>query len=78
MARSITIRDVPDEVCDELKARAAADGCSFEEYLRRHVVELARRPESDVVLHRVRARVARTGGRLSADSILRHRDADRR
>jgi plasmid stability protein len=53
MARSITIRDVPHEVSDELGARAAATGCSLEEYLRRRLVEFARRPDADVVLRRI-------------------------
>jgi len=34
MAKSITIRDVPDETSDELAARAALTGRSLQEYLR--------------------------------------------
>ena len=78
MARSITIRDVPDDVYDELRARAAAAGRSLEEYLRRQLVELAGRPARDEVLRRIAERVERTGSTLSVASILRHRDAGRR
>ena len=78
MARSITIRDVPDDVYDELRARAAAAGRSLEEYLRRQLVELAGRPAREEVLRRIAERVERTGSTLSAASILRHRDAGRR
>ena len=78
MARSITIRDVPDDVYDELRARAAAAERSLEEYLRRQLVELAGRPAREEVLRRISERLERTGSTLSAASILRHRDAGRR
>jgi hypothetical protein len=42
------------------------------------MIELARRPDAEVLLARVRDRKMRTGSRLSVDSILGHRDADRR
>ncbi|MDE0027134.1 MAG: hypothetical protein OXP69_22205 [Spirochaetaceae bacterium] len=47
-------------------------------YLRLQLIELARRPDPEVVLRRIADRVERTGSTLSAASILRHRDADRR
>ena len=78
MTRSITVRDVPAEACDELRARAAAHGRSLQAYLRLQLIELARRPDPEVVLQRIAERVERTGSTLSAASILRHRDADRR
>lgn len=78
MAKSITIRDVPDETSAELAARAALTGRSLQEYLRARLVELANSPDSEVWLSRVRARKAATGGSISADRILAHRDADRR
>lgn len=78
MTRSITVRDVPVEACDELRARAAAHGRSLQAYLRLQLIELARRPDPEVVLQRIAERVERTGSTLSAASILRHRDADRR
>lgn len=78
MARSITIRDVPDEVRDELAARAALTGRSLQEYLRDHLIQLSRRPEAEVLVRQIRDRKRRTGSQLSAEQILAHRDADRR
>jgi len=78
MARSITIRDVPDETSDELAARAALTGRSLQEYLRARLVELAQTPDAEVLMARIRARKAVTSSSTSADRILAHRDADRR
>ncbi len=78
MGRAITIRDVPETVGDELAARAAATGRSLQEYLRTQLIELARRPEPEVLIARVRARKKETGSQLASDAILAHRDADRR
>jgi len=78
MGCSITIRDVPDKTRNELAARAALSGRSLQEYLRAQLIELARRPDAETVLARIRERKQRTGTRLSADRILEHRDADRR
>lgn len=78
MAKSITIRNVPDDVRDELAVRAARAGRSLQEHLRAELTEIARRPTVDELLERVRARKAATGTRLGAEDILAHRDADRR
>ncbi len=77
MATAITIRNVPEDTRDELASRAALSGRSLQEYLRSQLIELARRPDPDVWLARVRERKQRTGSELSAVSILGHRDADR-
>jgi antitoxin FitA len=74
---SITIRDVPDDVRDELAARARRSGRSLQEYLRSELVGLAERPDPETLLARVRDRKQRTGSRLAAEQILEHRDADR-
>lgn len=78
MAKSVTIRDVPDEVTDELSARAAATGRSLQEYLRAKLVELSRTPDPEVWVARLRARKAATGGSIGVERLLAHRDADRR
>jgi antitoxin FitA len=78
MSVAITIRDVPDAVRDELAARAARSGKSLQEYLRGMLVDRAAHPSVDDVIARARARVATTGMRLDADSILAARDAERR
>lgn len=78
MPKSITIRDVPDQTSDELAARAALTGRSLQEYLRARLVELAQAPDAEVVVARIHARKAATGGSVNADRILAHRDAERR
>lgn len=78
VAVSITIRDVPDDVRDELAARAARAGRSLQEHLRRELIELVRRPEGDELLTRVHLRKERTDSRLDAATILAHLHVDRR
>lgn len=78
MAKSITIRDVPDDTTAELAARAARTGRSMQEYIRAKLVELASTPDPDAWVARVRERKKATGGNVSALQILDHRDADRR
>ena len=78
MSTSITIRDVPDETRDELAARAALTGRSLQEYLRSRLIELARQPEAETLLARIRARKLATGSTLPSERILTHLDEDRR
>lgn len=75
---SITIRDVPDGARDELAARAARSGRSLQEYLRTELIELARRPEAEALIARIRERKRDAVGDVSSEQILRHRDAGRR
>lgn len=65
MAKSITIRDVPDETAAELAARAALTGRSMQEYVRARLVEMAGAPDADVWLARVREHKRATGESLS-------------
>lgn len=78
MARSITVRDVPDETCNELAARAALAGRSLQEYLRAKLVELAGQPDAEALVARIRARKAAHPVSLTAEQILACRDEDRR
>ena len=78
MATNVTIRDVPDDVRDELAARASLAGRSLQEHLRAELIELARRPSVAVLMARVRERKARVGSKLGAAQILRHKEQDRR
>ena len=78
MGVAITVRDVPDDVRDELAARAARAGKSLQEYLRGMLIESAGRPTVEDVIARARARVAATGSHVAAESILAARDAERR
>ena len=78
MAIQINIRDVPEEVRDELAARAALQGKSMQEFLRAELERLAARPSIDAWLQQVRKRKRATQTRLSSKQILENRNADRR
>ncbi|HSN53181.1 MAG TPA: hypothetical protein VLT32_00845 [Candidatus Sulfomarinibacteraceae bacterium] len=78
MPVQITIRNVSDEVRNELASRAARRGMSMQEYLREELERLASRPSIDEWLASVRDRKRLAETRLAAASILAHRDADRR
>lgn len=78
MVTSITIRNVPDEVRDELASRAALAGRSLQAHLRAELIELAERPSVESLVRQVRARKQAGGTQLDAERILAHRDADRR
>lgn len=75
---AITVRDVPDDVRNELAARAARTGQSLQEYVRGLLVTSASKPTADDLIARARARVEATGTRLGASTILGAKDADRR
>ncbi len=75
------VREVPDDVRDELAAHAARSGRSgrsVQEHLRDMLVDTAARSPVQDVIARARARVAVTGSRVDAASILAARDDDRR
>ena len=78
MSVQITIRDVRDEVRDELAARAAAQGKSMQEFLRAELERLAARPSMESVLAGIRERKKITGTRISVEQILSDLDADRK
>lgn len=77
MGIQITVRGVPEEVRDELAARAALARLSMQEYLRRELERIAARPSLDRWLESVRERKALAGTRVSSCSILSARDSDR-
>ena len=56
MSRTIQVRDVPEDVHEVLRVRAARAGLSLSEYLRREVSGLARRPTAEEFLARLTAR----------------------
>ena len=78
MSVQLTIRDVPEQVRDELAARAALQRKSMQELLRSELERIASRPSLDVWLKTVRDRKDAAGTRLGAAAILRARDADRK
>lgn len=78
MAVTITVRNVPEHVRDELAARAAGEGRSMQEFLMQHLIEFTSCPPLGDVVARARARARTTGTRLAARDILAARDEDRR
>ena len=78
MPKSVTIRDVPDEVRDELAARAARNGRSLQEYLRRELIKPASKPYLESVMERLERRRRAGGSSLPVSSILSYLDQDRR
>ncbi len=78
MTVAITIRNVPNDVRDELAARAARTGRSLQDYLLQRLADLASRPSVDDVIARARVRVTAAGSHLDASGIVADRDADRR
>jgi antitoxin FitA len=78
MSVAITVRNVPDQVRDELAARAARSGRSLQEYLAAHLAELAARPDLAGAVAGARARVRSAGRRLDPEEVVADRGADRR
>ncbi len=66
MPTVISIRNVPDDVRDELAARAGRSGRSLQEYLRGALIDLASRPDPALLMSEARARTAALGTSLPA------------
>lgn len=56
MAKTIQVRDVPDDVHAELRSRAAAAGTSLSEYVLRELEHVAQRSDNAEVLLRAAQR----------------------
>ena len=78
MPVQITIRNVPEEVRDELAARAALKRQSMQEYLRSELERMVSRPSINTVLEEARRRVEAAGTVITTAEILEARDADRK
>jgi antitoxin FitA len=74
MARSIQIRNVPDDIHRTLRARAAAAGQSLSEYLLADITRLASRPPVAEVLHRAAARAGGAPVETIAEAVRTGRD----
>ena len=77
MPVQITIRNVPEEVGDELAVRAASQRQSMQEFLRGELERIASRPSMAEWLHGVAARKSAAQARLRPSDIVRARNADR-
>jgi antitoxin FitA len=78
MGVAVTVRDIPEDVRDELAARAARAGQSLQEFLRSHLIAEAQRPRVADVIARARQRVETTGTVIDVSRVLDDLDAERR
>ena len=78
MAVQITIRNVPEEVRDELRSRAAAEGKSMQQFLREVLERMVAKPSIETWLEEVREINKQLGIRVTAAEIPRARDEDRK
>lgn len=78
MSVQITIRDIPEEVRDRLKVRAASRGQSMQRYLRGELKRLVAKPTVQEWIESVRADKRSSNNRVTTESILEARDADRK
>ena len=78
MPVQITIQGVPEEVRDELAARAALKRQTMQEYVRGELERLASVPSADTVLQEARHRVEAMDTAIPTSVILEARDADRK
>ncbi len=76
MPVAVTIRNVPDQVRNELASRAAAKGWSLQEFLLSELIVLSERPNNAELIARARQRLAGPGP--TVEQILDARDEDRR
>jgi plasmid stability protein len=78
MSTSITIRNVPDEVRDELAERAARKGQSLQAYLVDLLTNMSESVDRDLLMERIRARKEASGVVLSYEDIIDAVDHGRR
>ena len=75
MAKSILIRNVPDEIHLQLKWRAQCKGQPLQQYLLTELTTLAERPTMEDVLERISSRRME---RVDMETILADLDEERR
>jgi len=73
----IQIRDVPEEVRDELARKAAASGRSMQSYLLAELTRLAERPSMAELVARAQARAKATGSTVTMQDAVAAVRADR-
>lgn len=74
--KTLYVRDVPDDVVETLKARAAAEGRSLSAYVATELTRIAARPTNAEVVARLRDRDRSTGP--TASEIVAAVEAGRR
>lgn len=78
MSAMVQIRNVPDELLHELKARAAAQRMSLSDFLLARLAEIAEEPALDDVLDRLAALPRRDLGASAAELSSGRASADQR
>lgn len=73
--KPLQIRNVPDEVHRQLKARAAMEGMSLSEYSLAELRRSLERPTRRDLVERVRSRERVAATQTSADAVRAERDA---
>ncbi|HEX9735779.1 MAG TPA: hypothetical protein VGG06_27785 [Thermoanaerobaculia bacterium] len=74
MSKMIQIRNVPDQLHQKLKARAALAGQSLSDYLLHEIERSADRPTSREIRERLRQRAPVTPRLSPADAVRAERD----
>ena len=74
---TLQVRDVPTDIHQTLKSRAAASGRSLSEYLLAELTRLARQPTLEEITERVRLRGAVEPKTPAADILRPERDERR-
>lgn len=75
MSKMIQIRDVSDEVHQTLKARAANEGMSLSDFIKRELCRTVERPTMREWLERNESAKPIRGNRSAAETIRELRDA---
>jgi antitoxin FitA len=75
MSKMIQIRDVPEQVHRTLKARAAREGMSLSDFIKRELERTVERPTMREWLERTRQAKPIATGRSAAEIVRELRDA---
>ena len=74
MAKTIQVRNVPDELHRKLKARAATSGLSLSDYLLHEIRKTAERPTVEELMERIKRRGAPPLTESPAEAVRAERD----
>ncbi|MQA84055.1 MAG: antitoxin [Streptosporangiales bacterium] len=70
MAKTLQVRDLPDDTYAALRTRAAEQGLALSAYVRQLLTEITRRPSNSEILYRAAERRRRGGGGASTEDIV--------
>jgi len=75
MNKHIQIREIPEETHRKLKARAASEGMSMSDYLKRLIERDLKRPNWDEIEARMKKMKPVTLAETTAEMVRRERDS---